>query len=30
MINDLLVTIIEWMTGGVGIAALGCFLWGGW
>lgn len=28
MINDLLMTINEWMAGGVGIAALGCFLWG--
>jgi cytochrome c-type biogenesis protein len=28
MINDLLVTMNEWMTGGVGIAVLGCFLWG--
>lgn len=29
MINDLLMTINEWMAGGVSIAALGCFLWGG-
>jgi cytochrome c-type biogenesis protein len=28
MINDLLVTINEWMTGSAGIAVLGCFLWG--
>jgi cytochrome c-type biogenesis protein len=28
MINDLLVTINEWMTGSMGIALLGCFLWG--
>ena len=28
MINDLLITINEWMTAGTGIAALGCFLWG--
>lgn len=28
MINDLLLTINEWMAGGVAIAALGCFLWG--
>ncbi len=27
MINELLITINEWMAGGVGIAALGCFLW---
>lgn len=28
MINNLLITITEWMAGGMGIAALGCFLWG--
>jgi len=28
MINDLLLTINEWMSSGTGIAALGCFLWG--
>ncbi|MEJ2095951.1 MAG: cytochrome c biogenesis protein CcdA [Deltaproteobacteria bacterium] len=28
MINDVLLTINEWMSGGTGIAALGCFLWG--
>ena len=28
MINDLLITINEWITAGTGIAALGCFLWG--
>ncbi len=28
MINDLLMTINDWMAGGLGIAALGCFLWG--
>lgn len=29
MTNDFLFTINEWMSGGTGIAALGCFLWGG-
>lgn len=28
MINELLITINEWIAGSVGIAALGCFLWG--
>ena len=28
MIAELLITINEWMAGGAGIAALGCFLWG--
>lgn len=28
MINDVLLTINAWMSGGVAIAALGCFLWG--
>lgn len=28
MINDFLITINAWMAGAVGIAALGCFLWG--
>lgn len=28
MINDLLIRVNEWMAGGVGIAALGCLLWG--
>lgn len=28
MINDILLTINEWMSGGTGVAALGCFLWG--
>lgn len=28
MISDLLLTINGWMSGGIGIAALGCFLWG--
>lgn len=28
MINELLLIINDWMAGGVGIAALGCFLWG--
>ena len=28
MINDILLTINEWMSGGLGIAAVGCFLWG--
>ena len=28
MINDLLITVNAWMSGGVWIAALGCFLWG--
>lgn len=29
MIDNLLITINEWMAGGLSIAALGCFLWGG-
>ncbi|MDY6856255.1 MAG: cytochrome c biogenesis protein CcdA [Thermodesulfobacteriota bacterium] len=28
MINDLLLTINEWMSGGTCVAAFGCFLWG--
>jgi cytochrome c-type biogenesis protein len=28
MINDLLLTINDWMSGGTRIAALGCFMWG--
>ena len=28
MINDVLVTINEWMSADIGIAALGCFVWG--
>lgn len=28
MLNELFVTINAWMTGGIGIAALGCLVWG--